>query len=444
MKFHNRRPLHRRTFLRGVLGGTALAMGLPPLEAFFNASGTAYAASGAFPRRFGLFFWGNGTLPLQWVPEKTGTDYELSDQLSPLASVQKDVAIITGMEVKVANNSAHFSGPAGFLSGALDITSGDDTTFAGPSIDQLIASAIGGETPYRSLEVGVQPGVAGMSFNGMDSVNPPEWEPEKLFARLFGPHFAAPGEELILDPKLSLRRSVLDSVLQDAKALKARLGATDQARLDQHMEAVRDLELRLKRLEEEPPNLAACARPGEPASLPDIDGRPQMSARARLMADLTTMAYACDLTRVSSFWYSHPVNNVLYPDKADGHHNLTHDEPGEQPQVNEIVKGIMGDFAYLVESLRNVEEGDGTLLSNAALLATSDVSLGRTHAITEFPIVLAGTCCGALKTGFHYRSETAENASHVQLSLLQAMGVNTSEFGKDNARVTSGLSALNP
>ena len=133
------------------------------------------------------------------------------------------------------------------------------------------------------------------------------------------------------------------------------------------------------------------------------------------------MAYACDLTRVMSYWYSDPLNNVLYPAATAGHHQLTHDEPGDQPQVHQIVLDAVDAYAQLVASLSSVQEGDGTLLDHTVLLGTTDVSYGRTHQIDEFPILLAGQCGGALTTGVHYRSATKENTSHVVLSILRAM-----------------------
>lgn len=435
-------PLSRRTLLRGMLGGAAVAVGLPPLEAFFDGNGAAYASSGAFPRRFGLFFWGNGIIPERWVPPDTGADWTLSEQLAPLESVRDVVTVLSGFEVKTGNPIAHVSGPAGLLTGHPLLVNGNDHTFAAPSIDQIMAAEIGGDARFRSLEVGVEPNGRGLSHNGPDSVNPAEFEPVALFERLFGGGFRAPGDEPIVDPTLTLRRSVLDSVMTDADNLRSRLGATDLARLDQHFEAVRDLELRIARLQEDPPNLAACVRPDAPDDIADIDGRPQMSARSRVITDLVTMAFACDVTRVLTYWYSNPLNDVLYPETTAGHHQLTHDEPGDQPQVHEIVVSIVEDFAYFVDSLRSIEEGDGTLLDNSVILGTTDVSYGRTHQIDEYPLLLAGTACGALKTGFHYRSETNENASLVSLSLLRAMGVRLSEFGAGPGRVEQGLGVI--
>jgi len=160
------------------------------------------------------------------------------------------------------------------------------------------------------------------------------------------------------------------------------------------------------------------------------------------MIDLVTMAFACDLTRVLSFWHSDPLNDLLYPEATAGHHQLTHDEPGDQPQVNAIVIAIMESFATLVDALRTIPEGDGTLLDNSIILGTTDVSFGRTHQISEYPLLLAGTGQGRIKNGFHYRSETKENTSLVSLSLLRAMGVQASEFGVDEGRVTQGLSVI--
>jgi hypothetical protein len=434
--------MDRRTMLRGMLGGAAVSIALPPLDVFFNNSGTAYASEAAFPRRFGLFFWGNGVLPDRWVPEQTGTDWALSPQLAPLGDLQPHVSVISGTEVKITNIEAHDSGPAGFLSGRQRISDGAGTTYAGPTIDQMVAAELGGETRFRSLEVGVQPDVRGLSYNGPNSHNPPETDAAVLFSRLFGAGFQLPGEEPIFDPKLALRRSVLDAVLEDAASMDKRLGAVDRARLDQHMSAVRDLELRIQRMEDDPPELAACLRPEEPQAVPDIEGRLQMRERSAVISELVAMAYACDLTRTVSMWYSDPLSDVLYPGTTGAHHQLTHDEPGEQPQVDAIVMDIVGAYSDLVAALRNIPEGDGTVLDSCAILGTTDVSYGRTHQIDNYPILVAGSACGRLKSGIHYRSSDKENAGKVPLSILRALGLNLGSFGVGEAMTTDGLSAL--
>lgn len=442
MNWLQKKRLSRRTVLRGMIGGAALALPLPPLDVFFDDQGRAHASGGAFPGRFGLFFWGNGILPDRWIPETTGVDWELTDQLAPLAGVKESVSVITGMEVKTSNLRAHIAGPGGFLTGKELLMRPEDETFDGPSLDQIIAAELGSQTLYRSLEVAVEPGARGLSHNGPDSVNPPESDPVALFERLFGPAFRTPGDEPIIDPTLALRRSVLDSVLEDAAGLSDRLGIIDQVRLEQHMDAVRDLELRIARLEEEPPNLEACVRPPVPEVPPAIEGRHQLEERSRIMTDLVTMAFACDLTRSLSYWYSHPLTDLLFPDATAGHHQLTHDEPGDQPQVHSIVTSIVRDYAYLVDSLRSIPEGDGTLLDNSVILGTTDVSYGRTHQIDEYPILLAGSACGRLRTGLHYRSTTNENASKVPLSILRAMGIPAASFGEGAGFTDVSLSEI--
>ncbi|MFO0587131.1 MAG: DUF1552 domain-containing protein [Polyangiaceae bacterium] len=436
------KKLNRRAVLRGLFGGALVSIGLPTLEAFLTDNGSAYAGGDAFPTRFGIFFWGNGNLPEKWVPAGTGPEWELTEQLAPLASVKQHITVVSGMKVMTGNEVPHGSGPVGMLSGA-PFPTGDTSTFALPSIDQVIANAIGQETRFKSLECGVQPGGESRSYNGPHSNNPPETSPAAFFNRVFGAGFVLPGTNTTPDPKLALRQSILDSVKSDAKRLQDRLGAADKARLDQHLEGVRALEKQIQKLQENPPSLAACAVPKTPdEDYPDIDGRPQMSVRSRVMADILTMAIACDQTRVFSDWFSTPVNNLLYPATTAGHHQLTHDEPDPQPQVNSIVIYQITELAYLINALASVQEGDATLLDRMALLCTTDVGYARAHSIEEYPILIAGSAGGKLKEGVHYRSPASENTSKVLLTLARAMGLAMDSYGDGPGMVTSSLSAI--
>lgn len=432
----------RRRFLRGILGGAAVGVGLPWLELMARPSVASAAATDAFPRRFVIFFWGNGVLPEKWVPSTTGTGFELSEQLAPLASVREHISVVSGMSVKTGNPVAHLAGPSGFLAGRPLIVNGNDSTFSGPSIDQIIASEIGANTTFRSLEIAIQERARGLSYVASNQVNPAEANPRVLFERLFGGSFRAPGEEPIIDPTLSLRRSVLDAVGNDIGRLKRRVGTADQIRLDQHLSGVRDLELRVARLLEDPANLAACARPAEPSEYAPIDGRPQMSAITSVMSDLAAMALACDQTRVLSMWYSASLNGILFPGASAGHHTLTHDEPGDQPMVNMIVKSIMSDFATFVEKLAAVDEGEGSLLDHTGILATTDCAMGRNHSTDDYPILLVGKMGGYLKPGMHYRSNSAENVAKISYTMAQGMGVNLPSFGVGEGEVNSIVSEV--
>ena len=428
--------LDRRMLLRGMLAGTgAVTVGLPWLEAFAQTAG--------FPKRLGVFFWGNGMLPDRWTPSGTGAEWTPSDQLAPLAPFREQLLVVTGCKVHTPNAIPHHSGSAGILTGSpVVMKGGEDYTFVGPSFDQVAAAKLGQTTRFRSIEAGVEPGV-GISYNGPDSVNPPEKSPIRLFERLFGPGFRRPGEMSEPDPSLALRRSVLDAVLADAKRLQQRVGAADKQRLEEHLGGIRDLELRLARLSDDPPMLEACDRPPEPLpEYPDHEGRAQLHEKNQAICDVLTMALACDQSRVFTHVFTRPLNNLLFGDLPAGHHRLTHDEPDPQPFVHQVVLETMQAFAYLVERLQSVPEGDATLLDHCALVATSDISLGKIHSFDEFPLLVAGGAGGKLKRNFHYRSPSDENASGVVLSILRAVGVDLPEWGREEGRVTDGLGAI--
>ncbi len=424
-----RGPLSRRTVLRGVLRGSAIGLALPWLEIF--AGRKAHACGGAIPRRFGLFFWGNGNGPERWLPTGEGDEWELSEQLAPLAGVKDFLTVITGMSVKLPNTEPHGSGAAGILSASSLMSVGDDLTFSQPTIDQIIASEIGGDTLYSSLQTAATD-TYGLSYTGAGARASAETDPYAFYERIFGDTFREPGEEVEIDPTLGLRRSVLDAVMGDIATLQARVGAADKERLEAHLDGVRELEQRLARLEEDPPNLEACARAEAPeASYPDVDGQAQASARSRVMCDMLAMALACDQTRVFAHFFSEPVSNILYPGASDGHHNLTHDESPPQDEVSAITVQIMEEYAYLLSKFASVDEGDGSLLDNSVILGCSEVSYGQEHSLDDMPILLGGSACGRLKTNYHYKSVSAENATKVLLTLAQAMDLSVAELGVD-------------
>jgi len=431
----------RRGVLRGILGGSAITVGLPWLEIF---AGRVARAETTYPIRFGTWMWGNGVRPDQWRPigEGTGDSWSLSEELAALVAVKSKIAVISGMAVKVPNFIPHWSGAGGILTG-LDASGDDeDWTVQGPTVDQIIADEIGGSTIYRSLEASVDtPDI--FSFTGPNARNPAETDPYTLYERIFGATFREPGEGGLVDPTLGFRRSALDFVMADINALEAELGAADRIRLEAHLDGVRTLEQRLARLQEDPADLEACTRPTTPeVTYPDIDGRLQITPRAQAMHDVLAMALACDQTRVFSFQLSKPVANLMFPGATDGHHNLTHDEPSPQPEVHAITVQIIQELAYFLEKLDSIPEGEETLLDHCGILACSEHGEARTHAITDVPIVVAGGAGGRLARDVHYRSYTEENVGKVVLTVLRAMGVTTTSWGDGDTYTEDGLSAL--
>ncbi|MCB9680765.1 MAG: DUF1552 domain-containing protein [Alphaproteobacteria bacterium] len=431
--------LDRRTLLRGLLGGAAVAIALPPLECMVNPNGTAWADGSIFPKRFGLWTWANGTLPDRWTPIGAGEGdaWQLSDQLAPLAIHKPKLSVISGLEVKAFNSIPHYSGFGPFLTGLEQIGEEGNNTFGGPTIDQIIASRIGTDTAYPSIEAGAWYEDA-ISHNGPYSPNPPERDVHRLFERLFGPTFREPGTDAVIDPKLALRQSVLDVVKGQVDSLNAKLGATDRARLDQHLSGIRNLEQRLARLAEGPPDYAACRRADTP---PTEEELADPFAKSRAIADILALAMACDMTRVVSVVFMPPISNYLFPGATEGHHQLTHNEPGDQPTVHANTVKAMEEMSYFLSALDAIPEGDATLLDHAIVLGTSDVSLGKTHAIDEYPCVLAGLADGALRGNVHYRSP-AENASKAPLTILRALGIDAPSFGVDDFEATTTVGAL--
>ena len=453
--------LNRRTVLRGALGGVGISVGLPPLEAMFNANGTAYAQSNAaIPKRLGLFFWGNGVKLDRWVPSTTGAGWTPSPSLQPFATagVKDYVNVVTGMNIKSGNERGHHSGLTGIMSGAALIAephpnSNYVSTYSQPSIDQVAAGVIGTTTRFKSLEVGVSKKVVDgegttlhyLSHNGPDSFNPPEYNPVNVFNRLFGTDFVPPmGGTPVVDVTKTLRKSVLDAVLADMNTLKGRVGATDKIRLDSHMNNVRSLENRLVPATPTlPPGSTACVRPAQPTK-PSTSGGEPIKATNKAMSDLIAMALACDQTRVFSVMFSGSVGYTVFSDIGitTGHHDLTHDEAGDQPQVQASTVYTMEQFAVLLAALKAIPEGAGNLLDSCAILASSDTADGRDHSITNYPILVAGSAGGKLKfPSVHYKSN-GENTTMVLLSILRSVGLSLTEFGTGGGRVTASCTAI--
>jgi hypothetical protein len=441
--------IDRRTVLRGALGGLGIAVAVPPLAAMFNDSGTAYAGGAPIPKRLGIFFWGNGVKPDRWVPPTTGAGWTPSPSLMPLATagVQDYVNVASGMLITSGDERGHHSGTVGILSGAPLIAQPAGgapyrSTFSLPSIDQVAANIIGKTSQFPSLEVGISTRVNGnegttlhyLSHSGPDSPNPPEYDPSKLFARLFSSSVQpAAGATPMTDATLGYRKSVLDAVLADIVKLRARVGAIDQARLDLHTTGIRELENRLALSSQPLQTGAGCLTPANPGSFPDMNGQEQIAQKTQAMSTLLAIALACNQTPVFSMMFSGSTASTVYWEVglSEGHHQLTHDEPGVQPGVQASTVFTMQMFAQLLTALKSVPEGAGNLLDNVVVLASTCTSDGRFHDIRDYPILVAGRAGGYFKyPGVHYRSPSgSESTSNVLLSVLRAAGTNVTQVG---------------
>jgi hypothetical protein len=443
------------------MGGVGIGVALPPLEAMFNGNGNAYADGAAIPTRMGIFFWGNGVKPDRWTPVDQGPNWTPSPSLAPLATagVKEYVNVVSGTRITSGDQRGHHAGTVGILSGAPLISQPAGgapyrSTFSKPSIDQVAAGIIGKGFPFPSIEVGISNRINSaegtslqyLSHNGPDSPNQPIYDPVSVFNRLFGTNFTPPagGGTPMTDPTLAYRKSVLDVVLGDFNKVRARSGTADKARLDKHADGIRSIEGRLSITAQPAP--MACKLPTKPSSYPDQNGKEQTEEKTKAMSDLLAIALACNRTRVFSMMFSGSTASTVYwqVGLSEGHHQLTHDEPGEQPLVQSSTVFTMKMFGILLASLKAVPEGAGNVLDSCAIMASTDTSDGRLHNLRDYPILVAGKAGGYFKyPGIHYRSPSGdESCSTVLLSVLRAVGTNVASAGGGPGLVTSSCSAI--
>ncbi len=439
------KSLDRRTLLRGLLRGSAVAVALPALDIFVDPSdrqGRAFAYTGGGPDRFGVWFWGNGIKPDNWVPTGTGSGYTMTSQMAALAPLQDYVSVVTGCEIKTATHP-HHSGMTGIMTGQHyhQLGTTRDTivsTFARQSCDQDAADWFEGQAPFRSLEVGVTrfrgtdegSTFQHLSHNGINLPNPSEYSPTALYQRLFGSPLA---------PDLDLaRQSVLDAVRGQTQRLSSQLGAADRIRLEQHLDAIRALELRLAA------GPLACTPSAEPGAVPDLPQGEDIEQQNEVMSDLLVMALACDLTRAFSVQFSTCGSGVVVwqVGATDSLHYTCHTEASPQPIVEAAVGFTMEQLAVFLGKLEATPEGAGNLLERCSILCTTELCNGLTHSNDEYPILIAGKGNGRLKGGIHYRSPNDENTSKAVLTALRGAGVDLPSWGVDAGYVTDSLSDL--
>jgi hypothetical protein len=444
-----RNRISRRRILRGIAAGAPMAIGLPRLQAMLDGSGRAYADGKPLPRRFGVWAFANGVHLDRWVPKQTGATWEITDELSPLAPVKQHLTVVSGLDLPYDGRS-HASGNTVLMTSAK--TAGiDDATYTArrPSIDQLVARELAAETPLPSIQIGIDDGEAherGTAFhwwshNGPNSPNRCVYSCREIFNRLFG-DVAAPDSDRAAQ-LVRERQSVLDAVMADARHLEQGLGAADRTRLEHHLDAIRSVERRITRR-----GAVVCKAPAAPdeelvgPSL-GVDYEPRGVQVNRTMAELLALALSCDLTRVFTYQLVKPGSRIAIGSIGFGrYHDITHNEPGDQPKCTATIKLFMRELLVLVEALRAVPEGDGTLLDRCAILAAPDCTTPKVHGYKDFPMLVLGNAGGRIRTGLHLRGTPGENACKVPLTLARATGARIPEFGEGTGHLTEGLPAL--
>jgi len=456
------RPISRRTLLQGV--GVALA--LPWMESMFPAVARGAETLSAPPLRSAFLFVPNGVVPQNWTPTGDDESWEATPMLKPVAHLKDDFLLLENLFHKeTKGRNGHWPKVPAWLSGGFVVrTAGRDMDTGNISVDQLMAHQVGHQTPLPSLELGVD-----AAYTGVDNVGggftriygshiawrdphtpvPKEIIPQLAFDRLFR---TGPSRPVISgfhpnqkEVNKSLQRddaSVLDLVMEDAKALERRISSQDREKLDEYLESVRSIETRMDNALKPQKRWINSGRfdvprPGQ--GIPEVH-----QEHVRLMLDIMVLAFWTDTTRISTFMLGNAQTgrNFGFLDGVNGsYHGLSHhrDEIKKRDQYERIGTWHVEQLAYVLQRMKSLKEADGTLLDHSMLLYGSSLKDGNRHDHHDLPLILAGRGNGLLRPGRRLRSEKDTPMCNLLLSMANAMGVSTDKFG-DSTGVMKGLS----
>ena len=434
--------INRRTVLKGLMGGTAVTVGLPLLDIFLNSNGDAMADGAALPVAFVSWFQGLGFAPGYWEPKTLGANYEFGHCLRALTPIKDKVNVYSGMKVYLDGHAAgaHGSGPQCIMQGGVA-----DPSL--PSVDQIIADHIGTRTRFRSLEVSCEGTQDSLSRRSASAINPSEPSPMALYSRIFGPEFKDPNAaDFTPDPAVMARQSVLSAVKEQRQDLDKLVGAADKARLDEYFTSLRQLEQQLDLQLQKPAPLEACTKTDPMADGPVATEVETLSANHRLFAKLAAHAFACDQTHVVNLVFNDMTSSLRRVGSQMIHHIYTHEEAideklGYQPNATYFIMRVMDGFADYLTALNGIREGDGTLLDRALIFAMTDTGYAKVHSVENMPMFTAGSAGGRMKTGIHF-SGKGDPASRVGLTIQQALGLPLNSWGTDSMATSKSITEV--
>jgi hypothetical protein len=422
----------RRAFLRGL----GVTMALPWLESF-NVWGDEPAAgqiASEAPVRLGVLFAGNGFHSKEWWAKGEGKNLELGKVLEPLDEFRDKMLFIRGLfNAEALKGNIHSSQTGNLLSGA-PLASGGEIR-SGTSIDQLLAQRYGHSTKVPSLVLGCEksnPSVhknysmlysSHISWSSPTTPTPLEIYPALAFDRLFK-------DEVSRGDK-----SVLDAVLSDATDLRRRINASDQRKLDEYLDSVRDVEQRIENagkkgeLQGWRPTLSKPNIPRPPDGIPQDIGE-----HMRLMADIMVLGFQTDTTRITTLKLNNDHSSLRFPNLGVDymiHHLLSHSDTADWLKVNRF---FLEQVAYIARKLDAIQEGPRTLLDNSMLLFCSSMLTGN-HNADQLPVILLGGGGGRIKGGrvLDYADKPERQMCRLYLSMMDKMNLRPSKFGDASA-----------
>ncbi len=443
-----KKSLSRRAVLRGI----GVSVALPFMDAMVPAMAAPIDGATTAARRFGVVYVPNGIMDLhgEWTPKGEGKNFELAETMQGIAEFREHLTIVSGLAQVLGRPLGdgpgdHARSGATFLTGARAVKTEGVGVRAGTSVDQVAARELGKHTQLGSLELGIaDPSVAGgcdsgyscaytntISWRTPTTPNPMENNPRRVFERLFGDGDSNDSAEQLA--RLREQRTILDFVREDLSRLNAGLGASDKQKLDEYIEAIRDLERRIEKAEAQSGrDLPTVERPsGVPGAYVD---------HVKLMIDLQILAYRADLTRVSTFMMGgRETTYRSYPDIGvpDAHHSVTHHQHNSDKMAKTVLinKHHVSLFAYMLDKMRSTPDGDGSLLDHSMMLYGAGIGDGNQHTHDDLPLVIAGGGAGRLSGGKHVRYPHETPMNNMLLTLLDVLGAPAEKLGNSTGRL---------
>ena len=430
--------IHDKISRRLLLKGLGASIALPWLESGHLLAGESTPARVRTPRRFACLFIGDGISPPDWWAKGQGATMELGPGLQALAPYKEKLNVIDGLFNQHAGGG-HAKCTGNILSGAA--LQRGRVIHGAVSMDQRLAKHFEDDVALPSLVVGCEQPVSGfhesqysmvyashISWSNPDSPIPIELYPSLAFDSLFGSQTG------------TLQNSILDDVLEQAGDLRNKVSGSDRVKIDEYLSSVRETEQRLQRLNR---RQSEEASPTAQAAVPGPDQRPpagqpkDFREYARLMCDVIALAFQSDRTRIATMLMSRDLSGQVYPflNIKDDHHSYSHSNTG--PEYQAIVKFHVEQYAYLIDRLAHMQEGDATVLDNSCLMFVSEH--WDAHNSNRVPVVLAGGLGGELKTGrsldYVHAGNDKRRLCSLYLSLMDRMGLELPAFGDAKERL---------
>jgi hypothetical protein len=449
--------LSRRTVLRGALAsGAAISVPLPILDIMLNNKGTAFAQGAPLPKRYCTWFFGNGIIPALWNPSATGmgSAWSLTEELAPLATVKPWLTVVSGLKNMIGNASPHPMGSAASTTGGSVTNNSAELA----SIDQIVAGVNKGGS-FPSLEIGCSDATPNgpentlhtCSHRGPNAPNYPEFDPHAAFTRMF----AGTSTTGNVDQMMKLnqcKKSILDAVLADGNEVSSLLGANDKKRLSDHLDGIRQIEMRLAATTTTmPPAIPIPADPQKAGIAKDTKSEAPLNVND-VMAQMLAVALASGITNNATFMFTLPAAHVYYRSisadmNADFHDTIAHTDAGNnattgyQTRYHKGVIYAMQGLNTFASQLSKMTEGAGTVLDNMLIYVTSCTGWGKVHDTSEWPVLFLGKAGGALKGDQHFRAANG-NLSSALLTVANIFGAGLKTIGKGNGMTSAELSGL--